>query len=121
MPVSNGWHLHLELFLEVFIVVKTSSTSHSTRLARMYKYYGRDLLHNCAKCVNCQNIIRGKDAKMCICYGEGIEWDSSSVACGLFNKPFRGIRPRPRPLADMFEHANLRQPNEQEISQLSIF
>lgn len=89
---------------------------------RMRKECGELYSEHCNDCCNCQRQTRGKDAKACIAYGIEYIWDPSERACGLFNVPFRGIRPRRRPIGESYIKKDPQSKNQNMIeNQESLF
>lgn len=71
---------------------------------RMLKEYGYGRIQKCGTCCNCQHTAAlNTSKKACIAYSESMAWDETSPSCGLYNIAFRGIRPKRRPLSEMFE------------------
>ena len=73
----------------------------------MQREYGTDVLHVCGKCCNCQTDPEDKRRKICIAFGLSpmvdCSWDANKRACGLYNRPFRGLRPERIPLVQIYE------------------
>ena len=67
---------------------------------RMRKEYGENCCEACFACCNRQWNNREERKMVCIAFDADVSWDGSERACGLFNVPFRGIRPVRRPLND---------------------
>ena len=78
-------------------------TGNKTAANQMRREYGETFCEACYACCNRQwNNV--KEQKMvCIAFGGDLAWDGSEKACGLFNVPFRGIRPYRLPLSDYLE------------------
>lgn len=81
----------------------------------MQKEYGLCSLSNsqniryCRTCCNYQTSAVLPEKKVCIAHGDNGKtesiWDPSCVACGLYNRPFRGLRPRRRAILDVGQKA----------------
>lgn len=69
--------------------------------SRMRKEYGEKPANWCGQCCNCQ--AKCGVSKVCIAWSDTLPWNEDLRACGLFNVAFRGLRPRRRPLHEMFE------------------
>ncbi len=65
---------------------------------RMRKEYGEQCCEACFGCCNRQWNNLEERKMVCIAFDDDMAWDGSEKACGLFNVPFRGIRPARRPL-----------------------
>lgn len=87
---------------------------------RMRKAYGEMYSECCRDCCNCQLQIRGKDEKVCIAYGMEFVWDPSEKACGLFNIPFRGIRPKRRTVSEFYNKKHKKE-SANGVKQFSLF
>lgn len=87
---------------------------------RMRKEYGEKPADRCRHCCNCQSKCRGDSAKMCIGYSRTITWDEDSVACGLFNIAFNGLRPRRRMLEEMYPDKSKSSAKDCETQQISL-
>ena len=72
-----------------------------TAAKQMRREYGENLCECCADCCNRQRISHDEPKMICIAYGRNLSWDSKEIACGLFNIPFRGLRPRRTPLGEV--------------------
>ena len=100
----------------------SKSVQCKTAANRMRKEYGEHYCDLCRSCCNQQ--IKSKDeakALICIAYDKETPWDGTERACGLFNIPFLGIRPRPMPLGEYYSIIS-RQPTPIEnYTQASIF
>lgn len=70
---------------------------------RMRKEYGEKCCEACAGCCNMQWNNPEERKMVCIAFDADIGWDGFEKACGLFNVPFRGIRPTRRPLNDFLK------------------
>lgn len=81
---------------------------------RMRKTYGEKPAEHCDYCCNCQQISRTGRERACIAYDCNALWDPHQHACGLFNVAFAGIRPRIRPLAEMYQGRTLSEKNTWE-------
>ena len=66
----------------------------------MRKEYGYGIPEPCEYCCNYQLGSRETGRMVCIAYSMEEDWDKKELACGLFNRPFRGIRPRMTPLLE---------------------
>lgn len=86
--------------------------SYTDRLKLIYDYYGER--PDDKRCKNCCNlweddrIEEGEPPRYyCIAYGQVSElkqgWNAYAHACGLYNRPFRGLRPSRRPLVEIKE------------------
>ncbi len=63
--------------------------------SRMRKEYGECSEYvTCAECCNYQLKCRCSATLVCIAYDSQSAWNSRERACGLFNIPFRGLRPK---------------------------
>ena len=59
---------------------------------------------------------------VCIAFSNELPWDGAEKACGLFNVPFRALRPRRIPLEEYLN--NTRRPRLTEViseNQSSLF
>ena len=69
----------------------------------MQKVYGKDIVHVCGTCCNRQTNPDDAKHKICIAFGTSpmvdCTWGEDKRACGLYNRPFRGLRPVRVPLA----------------------
>lgn len=92
----------------------------STQLMkRMHDHYGRDYVHTCKQCCNCQLKERLGSTKICIAYSNSTPWNPNATACEkLFNVPFLALRPLRRPLEEVFDKPDSCTPG---IEQTSIF
>lgn len=70
---------------------------------RMRREYGQCENKKCSGCCNYQLRSKSADEKICIAYGCETEWDAQEKACGLYNVPFRALRPRHMPLEEKFQ------------------
>ena len=65
----------------------------------MQKVYGKDIVHVCGTCCNRQTNPDDTKHKICIAFGTSpmvdCTWGEDKRACGLYNRPFRGLRPVP--------------------------
>lgn len=87
---------------------------------RMYAEYGDCPSAHCDTCCNFQSTAEANGAKACIAYGAWKAWDPNTYACGIYNVAFRGLRPRRRPLGELYEKS--KKTNTQETNcQESIF
>ena len=80
---------------------------------RMRKEYGEVSGENCELCCNRQRNNRNECTMVCIAYSNEMSWDGLETACGLFNSPFRGLRPGRVPLIDCMNNGRqkcLREP-----------
>ena len=68
---------------------------------QMRKEYGENSCAECYDCCNRQRKNRTEQTKVCIAFSSDIPWNGAERACGLFNIPFRGIRPAKLPLNDV--------------------
>lgn len=84
---------------------------------RMRKEYGYCEGCTCEQCCNCQRKERDKEENICIAYDPVMEWNGKEKACGLFNIPFRGLRPKHKPLSRMFPV----YPQNPDYQQLTLF
>lgn len=77
----------------------------------------------CGHCCNCHFSEKSRNQHICIAYGEvegeDCTWDIYSMACGLFNKPFLGLKPKRMPLAEFHKHRQ--ETAEEDSSQISLF
>lgn len=80
-----------------------ATNSNSLALKRMRKEYGENPNQRCKNCCNRQITAASGECKVCIAYSNTIPWPGESLACGIFNVAFRGLRPQPRPLSEMYE------------------
>ena len=86
---------------------------------RMRKAYGENPGETCYYCCNYQKKDKhDNDHLVCIAYDSNGEWDPSERACGLFNIPFRGLRPRRREIIEFYQKA---RPNNLNEGQDSLF
>lgn len=87
---------------------------------QMQKEYGRCALMDknqcvryCQTCCNYQSSAILPNQKVCIAYGDNGKaesiWDPSSFACGLYNRPFRALRPRRRSILETKSSASSAQ------------
>ena len=84
---------------------------------RMKKHYGECKGEFCDLCCNYQKQQRTEDSiKICIAYDEVTEWNPMEKACGLFNIPFRGLRPRHRMVCEYYKNEEAPQ-----VEQVSLF
>ena len=72
-----------------------------TAAKQMRREYGENLCECCADCCNRQRISHDEPKMICIAYGRNLLWNGMEIACGLFNIPFRGLRPRRLPLGEV--------------------
>ena len=95
---------------------KTQTTAGGNR---MRKEYGENPSERCIFCCNYQKKSREDNEHLvCIAYDSEGEWDPNQIACGLFNVPFRGIRPRRRELIEFYSKPVNKEP---EGDQMSLF
>lgn len=77
---------------------------------QMQKEYGLCSLNTsnctryCSACCNFQSSAALPGQKVCIAYGDNGKtesiWDPTCVACGLYNRPFRSLRPKRRSILE---------------------
>ena len=67
---------------------------------RMRKEFGERCCDRCGECCNRQYKSRTEKIMVCIAYDDETKWDRAEIACGLFNVPFRGIRPKRMPFGE---------------------
>lgn len=86
-----------------------------TQLERMQSAYGTNHAKHCSGCCNCQPRSRGSKALFCTGYGAEycLDWNPDFYACGLYNKAFLGIRPRLRPLGELYDRPAAKEDSEQ--------
>ena len=72
-----------------------------TAAKQMRKEYGENLCEICSDCCNRQRLNHDEPKMVCIAYGRNLSWNGMETACGLFNIPFRGLRPRRLPLGEV--------------------
>lgn len=82
---------------------------------RMRKAHGELPSETCRRCCNCQKKDRKSDIKVCIAYCALEEWDENEKACGYFNVPFNGIRPRERELFYFYNKPKKKEVNENQM------
>lgn len=84
---------------------------------RMRKEYGECADENCLYCCNYQKKSKQDNADLvCIAYDSQGKWDPSETACGLFNIPFRGLRPLRRELVEFFRKEKKQEPDEEQVA-----
>lgn len=77
------------------------------KIDAMHAEYG---LSSAGRCAECCNFVHGRYHdrcyNKCVAYGlshsEATDWRAKYLACGLFNRPFDQIRPKRRPLVEVF-------------------
>lgn len=101
--------------------------SSSSLLRAMYSEYGLSP-KAATRCRTCCNLHFNPDdphARVCIAYGyskgEDCNWDPESVACGLYNRAFLGLRPRHRTILDMRHLRQGKAADTRDENQESIF
>ena len=83
----------------------------------MRKEFGENPGYRCCHCCNYQKKDRKDDEHLvCIAYDSKGEWDPSETACGLFNVPFRGLRPRRRELIESYKKDEEQTPDPTQSS-----
>ena len=86
--------------------------------AAMQKVYGKDIVHVCGTCCNRQTNPDDTKHKICIAFGTSpmvdCTWGEDKRACGLYNRPFRGLRPVRVPLVEIYGP-------EEKVPQESLF
>lgn len=85
---------------------------------RMRNAYGEKPADRCERCCNFQTVGRGNAQRVCIAYSPTEPWFADECACGLLNTAFLGLRPKHRPLAELF---NKPSAPSTEYSQESLF
>lgn len=92
-----------------------------TAAKQMRREYGENLCESCSDCCNRQRMNRN-DAKMiCIAYGGELSWSGTETACGLFNIPFRGLRPKRIPFAEILNRGrNMKSPATDAEDQIRL-
>lgn len=99
---------------------KVISTPHAAAAA-MRKQYGEKYGERCRYCCNCQRLHKEDVLPGCIAFGGEMYWDRNEVACEfMFNRPFRGIRPRIKPLFDQLYGDQLEHVDKETL-QFSLF
>lgn len=93
----------------------------SAAASRMRKEYGESPAQRCRNCCNCQLKRRSEQSKICIGYSLEEPWDDNSIACGLFNIAFEGLRPRRRRLEEMYPTKPKNYKSELAEGQDSLF
>ena len=83
-------------------MAKTRCKAAARRMRREYGDYSCEI---CFACCNRQKKNREEQTKVCIAFSNDVPWDGAESACGLFNIPFRGIRPKRLPLNDVINKA----------------
>lgn len=73
----------------------------------MAKEYGSNPSVRCRDCCNCQKVPSSPNSRYCIAFGwvEGYDctWNTDKFGgCGLYNHPFKALRPRHVPLAEVY-------------------
>ena len=94
-----------------------------TAAKQMRREYGENLCECCADCCNRQRIKHDESKMVCIAYGRKLSWNGMETACGLFNIPFRGLRPRRLPLGEVLSRERSLKPlatQPEEQIQLSL-
>lgn len=82
----------------------------------MRKQYRERKGETCKYCCNYQKCASADGAeKICIAYSDEIIWNPEEEACGLFNVPFRGLRPEREKLECMFDKS------KKKTDQFSLF
>lgn len=71
---------------------------------RMRNTYGEISGECCEFCCNRQKNNRVDCIMVCIAYSDRLPWEASETACGLYNTPFRGLRPVRMPLQDYLQN-----------------
>lgn len=72
-----------------------------TAAKQMRREYGENQCECCADCYNMQLMNHDTPKMICIAYGGNLSWNGTEIACGLYNIPFRGLRPRRLPLGEV--------------------
>lgn len=91
----------------------------------MAKEYGRNFIAHCRTCCNCQKHPENPRAHCCIAFGvmPGVDctWDPDRPGgCGLYNRPFKALRPRRAPLVEVYGPRD-RGVEGQDAEQISLF
>jgi len=73
---------------------------------RMRKEYGEKCCDSCFGCCNRQWNNHEEKKMVCIAFDGDLAWNGAETACGLFNVPFRGIRPPRLPLGEFLERSS---------------
>lgn len=87
----------------------------------MRQEYGEKICDQCGDCCNRQLKSRKEKTMICIAYDNETPWERHERACGLFNVPFRGIRPKRTPLGEYLERKTRHRPQENTEEQASLF
>ena len=74
--------------------------SAKTAAARMAKAYGKSYRYTCSSCCNCQKTSYAERA--CIAYSDHLAWNEFEKACGLYNRPFYGMKPQLKQLGRVY-------------------
>lgn len=88
----------------------------------MQEVYGKDIVHVCGTCCNRQTNPDDTKHKICIAFGTSpmvdCTWGEDKRACGLYNRPFRGLRPVRVPLVEIY---GPKETTEENVPQESLF
>lgn len=77
------------------------------KMRLMKSEYGFNPVVRCRECCNCQKIPTDPTHSYCIAFGlrDGYDctWNLEKLGgCGLFNRPFRNLRPKHVPLVEIY-------------------
>lgn len=91
----------------------------------MAKEYGSNPSVRCRDCCNCQKVPSSPNSRYCIAFGwvEGCDctWSTERFGgCGLYNHPFKALRPRHVPLAEVYLKKKTTNP-QPDVEQFKLF
>lgn len=88
----------------------------------MRKEFGERICDTCGECCNRQYKSKVDKVMICIAFDDETKWDRNEKACGLFNIPFRGIRPKRMPYGEFLrKNTKARTDTTNLVDQGSLF
>ena len=96
------------------------------KMKLMRTEYGHNPLVRCQNCCNCQKIPADQRHYYCIAFGlmEGYDctWNPEKLGGGgLFNRPFRNLRPKHVPLIEIYGKRKAEEAATPPLNQTSMF
>lgn len=91
----------------------------------MTKEYGSNPTVRCRDCCNCQKQPGKANLRYCVAFGLTTEYDCTwnpdrIGGCGLYNRPFKAVRPRRVPLVEVYGTGK-RLGDDQGKDQMKLF
>lgn len=97
--------------------------TNAEKVKAMEKAYNSRDGKRCGSCCNCQYSDFDPRKRVCLAFGDvdytDCSWDTSSKACGLYNRPFCGLKPVRRPIVELY--VTKRTKKEKDNSQIAFF